>query len=158
MKKVYSSVILVFIIFSCICVSCKNHNDDPELKAIKSFMENINMDLTQQWIVILPGLGCQGCIKEAEIFMKENIENDNILFVLTKIESIKTLENKTNLRLKDYSNIYLDIRDELNIPTNNTIYPCVVKIKNGIIEGYEFQSPQNSSAFVKLKHQITTKE
>ncbi len=68
------------------------------------------MDITDnyQWIVILPGTGCHGCIQDGEFFMKKNIGNNKVLFILTKISSLKILQQKLGLQIKDHSNIYID--------------------------------------------------
>lgn len=109
------------------------------------------MNIDFQWIVILPGLGCHGCIQEAEAFMREYIGNTEILFVLTKISSLKILQQKTGIKIEKQTNIYIDREDNFSLPSNNSIYPCIIHLKDGKIVEYEFQSPGNGAAFRKLE-------
>lgn len=136
-------------------VGCKKSEKETESERILNAIEKTNIATnTYKWIVILPGLGCGGCIQEGELFMKEYINNKEILFVLTKIESLKILRKKIGVKINDHSNIFIDKEAIFSLATDNGIYPCIVKLKDGNIESHEFQSPKNTSAFEKLKARI----
>jgi hypothetical protein len=96
-------------------------------------------------------LGCHGCIQEAEVFMKDNVEKPDILFVLTNISSLKILQQKIGVQIKDYPNVYVDWENAFSIPTDNSIYPCIIRIENRKITAHEFQCPKNGQAFRKLE-------
>lgn len=98
----------------------------------------------------MPGAGCHGCIQEGEYFMKENIDNRKILFVLINTSSLKLLQQKIGIKLKEHSNVYIDKDFIFDIPSNNVIYPCVIRLEKGKIKQFEFQSPKNA-AFHKIK-------
>ncbi|MCD7933438.1 MAG: hypothetical protein LUH15_19940 [Tannerellaceae bacterium] len=117
-------------------------------------LERIEIAKKYEWIVILPGSGCQGCIQEGEYFLKENIENEKILFILTKTASLKILQQKTGISLREQENVYIDSNYIFDIPSENKIYPCVIKLQDGKLIEYEFQSP-NNAAFLKLKKRLT---
>ncbi|MCB0744960.1 MAG: hypothetical protein KDC67_13715 [Ignavibacteriae bacterium] len=134
--------------------SCKKNEKDIEQDYLESIIDKMDINDNIKWVIILPGLGCHGCIQEAEAFMKQNIENESILFILTKIESFKILQNKLEIKIKDYKNIHIDKKHEINFPTDNGVYPCIIELDNGEIKSHEFQSPNNSYAFEKLKSQI----
>jgi hypothetical protein len=125
-----------------------------ETKAITNAIHKINTPENLKWIIILPGLGCDGCIQEGEDFLINQIENKELLFVLTKIASLKILELKTRLKVEDHPNIYIDKENIFSIPTENNIYPCIIYLKNKKIISHEFQSPKNSQALLKLKSLI----
>jgi len=147
MKKKYLIIISVFLVLT----SCKKTTKDIERTYLVSWLEESNIDSSKfNWIVILPGLGCSGCIQEGEEFMKNSIENSQILFVLTKVESLKILQKKVDIKIKNYSNIYVDNTEGFDIPTNNSIYPCVVYLENSKVKSHEFQAPGNS-AFENLE-------
>ena len=118
-------------------------------KAIKRIDENHNY----QWIVVLPGLGCHGCIQEAEVFMQQYITDRRVLFVLTKISSLKILQQKTEVRINEHPNIYVDRENLFAVPTDNGIYPGIVYMKNGKMGDCSFQSPGND-AFRQLENAI----
>lgn len=151
-KQTYSILLLAFLL---VLSSCKQNDKDVELTYIATSITKIKVAPSYKWLVILPGLGCHGCIQEGEAFMQEHIENKDILFVITKIESLKILQKKIEVNIKEHNNIYID-RDRLfDLPTSNTIYPCIVEMNNGRVKSHGFQSPNNSAAFEKLKSQIT---
>lgn len=146
------NLMLVFLIFF-ISASCEKGENELERDYIKSVINNLTLNETVKWMVILPGMGCHGCIQEGEVFMKDYISKSDIYFVLTKIESLKILQQKIDVELKEHSNVYIDNKVGFKIPTKNSVYPCVVYLNNGKIESHEFQSPGNN-AFEKLRSKI----
>jgi hypothetical protein len=145
---------LVTLLLFNILVSCHNERKMEEKQFNDAIIKNLDIDETIKWIVILPGLGCNGCIQEAELFMKENIGKSEIIFVLTKISSLKVLQNKMDIKVNDYQNVFIDRENRFAVSTNNSIYPCIIKMKDGYIVSHEFQSPQNGQAFLRLKSEM----
>lgn len=146
------TIIILFIISSC-----KKSTKEIETACLRTAIEKLKVDDHTKWIVVLPGLGCQGCIQEAEVFMRDYVINSDILFVLTNISSLKILQQKIGVQIRDYPNVYIDRNNLFSIPTDNSIYPCIIKVENSKITTHEFQSPQNSAAFMKLKKLIKAK-
>ncbi|WP_034044542.1 hypothetical protein [Wocania ichthyoenteri] len=151
MKNLTLCIIALIFITS---YSCKKNEKEIEQDYLESIIDKMDINDNIKWVIVLPGLGCHGCIQEAEAFMKEHIENKDILFVLTKIESFKILQNKLEIKIKDYKNIHIDKKHEISFPTDNGVYPCIIELDNGKIKSYEFQSPNNSYAFGKLESKI----
>lgn len=151
-------VVIIALIVGLLLQSCTKSNAEIEKEEIQLYVNN-NSDkiIGYDYVVVLPGLGCHGCIQEAEVFMQNYLANKHILFVLTKIESLKILQQKIGVKLSDYNNILLDENQEFNISTSNTIYPCIVKLDNEVVESYGFQSPGNSEAFSDLKKKLDAK-
>lgn len=145
------TVIVLCLTFTLL--SCKKSTQEIEHTFLSNSIEQIKIAINYEWIVVLPGVGCHGCIQEGEYFMKENIDNKKILFVLTNTSSLKLLQQKTGVKLKEYSNVYIDKDFISDIPSNNAIYPCIVKLEKGKIKQFEFQSPKNA-AFHKIKKLI----
>jgi hypothetical protein len=141
----------VILIILLISNACKKSEEEIEKIFLKDAIDKITIDGVVKWIIILPGLGCDGCIQEGEAFMKKYIENRDILFVLTNISSLKILEQKIDIRIKSHNNIFIDKENEFIVPTDNRIYPCIIQIKNTKITSHEFQCPKNAMAFNKLK-------
>jgi hypothetical protein len=134
--------------------SCKKSSKEIEKGYFTDALSKIDFKDTIKWIVVLPGLGCDGCIQEGEAFMKKYIENKDILFVLTNISSLKILEQKIGIKMKEHQNIYIDRVNGFSISTENSIYPCIIQIKNGKVVSHEFQSPKNGMAFKKLENLV----
>lgn len=129
---------------------CKENTEDIEKSFLNKTVMQLDLSTDYKWIVIIPGAGCHGCIQEGELFLKRNVNNPNILYVLTKFSSLKILQQKTGIRLKEHSNIYLDFNNLFDIPTNNTIYPCIAKLERGEVVSCSFQKPGNS-AFKQIR-------
>lgn len=141
--------ISIIIMLSCL-IACNKKAEKGEKVFLSNCIEQLDFAGNYEWIVILPGTGCHGCIQDGEFFMKKNVENSKILFVLTKVSSLKILQQKLGFQIKDHSNIYIDRENMFDIPSNNSIYPCVIKLEKGKISTYAFQSPR-SNAFHLLK-------
>lgn len=144
---------LIVLVLSLLFYSCNKGQEEMERDYLIRALESITFPDSVKWVVILPGLGCHGCIQEAEAFMGEYVDNKEILFILTKVESVKILEHKIEKKLSTYSNVIIDNNEDINIPTDNRVYPCVIHREGGKFKSHEFQSPENS-AFEKLKSQI----
>jgi len=146
-------VILICTVLFCVLTACRQDSEKIEMKHLENAIKETIADNKYQWVVILPGLGCHGCIQEGEFFMSEHITDNRILFVLTKISSLKILQQKMDIRIDEHSNIFVDRNNIFTIPTDNRIYPCVVRLKEGKISDHSFQSPQNA-AFYQLEQQL----
>ena len=127
----YFKVIFITIVILLTSGSCQKSSHNIEKRYLIEAIEQTDIGDNMRWIVVLPGLGCTGCIQEAEAFMKDNIENGEILFVLTKISSLKILQQKIGVQIKDYTNVVVDMENKFDVRTENKIYPCIVHLKNG---------------------------
>ncbi len=150
-KKIFCLLLSILLLSSS---SCQRTDKEMESDHLEAAINAVDMENIIKWVVILPGLGCKGCIQEGEAFMQEYVENREILFVLTKIESRKILEKKIELTIKDHPNILVDRNNSFVVPTQHNIYPCIVQLENGKLKAHGFQSPTTSLAFKKLKNQI----
>lgn len=137
---------IIIIAILAIFVSCKDSTEKIEMEFLTRTFDSSSIQLRNyKWIIILPGIGCHGCVQEGELFMKRNIDKHNVLYILTRLSSIKILQQKIGINLKECSNIYIDRDDMFFIPTENAIYPCVIKLENGKIISHIFQNPRNDA-------------
>ena len=96
----------LYIIVVLLTISCKSNSNNKEEDFLNESIERLGvLSNDYKWIVILPGVGCHGCIQDGEFFMKNNINRKDILFVLTKISSFKILQQKIGVKLKEYQNV-----------------------------------------------------
>ena len=79
--------------------SCEDKIEKKEKIFLSNAIEQLSVNQQYEWVILLPGMGCHGCIQEAEFFMKKHISNEKILFVLTNIESLKILQQKTGVEI-----------------------------------------------------------
>lgn len=151
MKKV--RYIFILTALSLIIASCEKSKEEIEADYVDGFISNLDVNDGFKWVVVLPGLGCHGCIQTAEVFMQEHIGNEDILFVLTQTKSIKLLESKIEVKLAGRSNIRIDRERSFDLPSENVIYPCIIDVKNGEFLTHQFQSPSNEG-FEKLEKKL----
>ena len=129
------------VLCTLLCSSC-NKERQQEIDYINHVLSEHPELSDYNWLVIIPGVGCNGCIQEGEYFLKKHVSDKTIGFVLTNISSLKILQQKTGLKLKEHNNIYADTDNAFIVQTHNSIYPCVVEIKDHHVASLEFQSPQ----------------
>ncbi len=152
MKRI--TAILIIPLMMIIIFSCKKGEAKQDQEKIKFILEALEIKKEVKWVILLPGLGCDGCIKEGEYFLKQYINNENMFLVLTNIKSLKILQHKLGIKLTNLSNVYADKENRYGLTTDNKIYPCIVHLNNGQYESHEFQSPMNGNAFEKLATRI----
>lgn len=140
---------------SMLFFSCHKTQSEIEKDYLDERMRSLKALKDKKWVVVLPGLGCKGCIQEGEAFMSKNIDNKQILFVLTKVESIKLLQQKTGVQVSDHQNIFIDEENHFEVPSENGIYPLIIQLDGQKIKNYEFQSPKNGMAFAKLDDRLS---
>jgi hypothetical protein len=92
--------------------------------------------------VIIPNQGCEGCISEAEAFVKKNITKSNIRYIFTRIQSTKLLKIKLGNDIMNSQKILLDTANTIEYPDKkNDIYPMIVTVSDHKITGITYQSP-----------------
>jgi len=102
------------------------------------------------YVIILPGLGCQGCISEVEEYVKNNIERKDIFFILTSIESLKMLQNKIGVDLRNRNNVLIDFDNEFLLTTNQSIYPIILSLQESKINRLDYVSPESKNLLVDI--------
>lgn len=154
MKRLIIGVSVLIFVFCNSCESKIETENDRETEFISKSLGKLSVPASIEWLVILPGLGCNGCIQEGEAFMKDYFDTKNVYFILTKIQSLKILEQKIGKKVKNRTNVLIDNSGQFDVPTKNQIYPCIVHLKNAKIIEHQFQCPVNAQAFQWLKMQI----
>ncbi|GMQ28181.1 hypothetical protein Aconfl_08240 [Algoriphagus confluentis] len=90
--KMKSFLKFILLLSSLLCsLACSNVNKPQnEIKKIISNCESCPKNF--KFVMLIPSLGCVGCISDAEEFLKENINNSDYLFVLEEVQSKKMLK------------------------------------------------------------------
>lgn len=92
--------------------------------------------------VIIPNQGCEGCISQAEAFVKKNIkEKDNTRYIFTRIQSIKLLKIKLGNDIVNSSKVLLDTANIIQYPDKKKeIYPMTVNLSDNKISKVAYQN------------------
>lgn len=146
MKNLY-----LFILFYCLLSCTSKDSRIQEIEKWLSMHEN-----HYSHCIIIPGAGCDGCISGAEYFVIENYQRANVLYIFTKIESIKLLKYKLGNDIVNAPNVLFDADNKFDKNENdqNAIYPAIYNIKNNKVTGVNYVSPQNGMAIEDLKAQL----
>lgn len=143
-------VILIFLtsIISWLMLSCESKDQSKVFYEQKlNQIENLS---SFQYVIILPSLGCQGCISGVEEYLKNNIERTNVLFILTSLESLKLLQNKIGFDLKNRVNVLIDLDNDFLLTSDSSIYPIVLSMQNSKIETLHYISPDTGKSIVDI--------
>lgn len=154
--------LLAILVFSTLCIGCKDKNDLTQ-KAILYFdKEEIVFDSQVKYCVIIPNGGCAGCIASGLSYIVANKtyfsseQNENVI-IFTGVNSVKLL--KRGLKGDDLSlyNHILDKGRKYTIDGPENKYPLVLFLNSGKITKAYAESP-SSNAFAELDKKLKLKE
>lgn len=128
MKRMNSRLVYLLFLYIVIICSCSQIKEDYADMVVRKLEEkNINL-ANYSHIVVIPELGCGGCISEAEKFFRENREQ-SILFIFTKISSMKEIRLRLGKMIEqknvliDNEQLYVSKEEEINV------YPIIIDIR-----------------------------
>lgn len=150
--KTRPGIVVIGLSFICfLLVSCGSK--DQSESYLQKKLVNVSDINTYKYAVILPSLGCQGCISTVEEFIKNNINRTEVLFILTRIESLKMLQNKIGIDVNKHSNVLIDLENKFLITSDNSIYPIVLELEESTIKSLYYISPKADKSLIDI---ITT--
>ncbi len=139
---------LLFLLLLLFTVSCKEGNVSRQISELYS-NRGIKFDPETRVCIILPEVGCGGCIAEGTYFILSNKQcfssnQRRNLVVFTSINSKKMLLRNMEIDSPSELNCIMDTTN-IYLPTGNErIYPLILLLEKGKIIEAEFQSPHNS--------------
>lgn len=94
-------------------------------------LEEENFELASySEIIIIPGVGCGGCIQKAQLDFQNN-NNPKTLYVFTNIVDLKIFKHEISYNTIEKDNVYLDLNDKFSEIGLISIYPQKIFWKNG---------------------------
>ena len=133
-----NTLFILILIFS----SCSFKNRGKAIEELENWLEqNRNV---YSYCVIIPGAGCEGCILNTENLVREYYDRSDVLFVFTRIETLKLLKYKLGEEVSSSNNILFDTENcfEEVADGENNIYPVVCMIKNNKVVDWQYVSPE----------------
>lgn len=146
--------IAVFLLLFCACTHTNNHVTAEVRNLYES--RGIVFDNDLKTCLILPEVGCGGCIDGAVYFLNENKEyykksQRHNMFVLTAVTSPKmALRTLNEVSLEQYYCVW-DSTNHYLSEGNNAIYPLLLYLDNGKIVKAQYQSPFAEDVFETLE-------
>ena len=150
MRGFYLPLLLILL-----CSACNN-----QAKTVKQISETYEkrgaiFDNEVENCIVLPEIGCGGCIAGGEFFVKYNKEKfspkqKKNLVVFTAINSKKLLLRNMEMNNFDEINCIVDTLDLYLPDGSNRIYPLILKLRNGRIIEATYQSPDSDKDYFSL--------
>lgn len=154
---------IVFLVLLIILNSCVNKDESLQHVVDCYQKKNISFNEELEVCLVLPEVGCGGCIASGVFFFKENKEaflngQKKYLIIFTAIKSKKMLFRSLGVSSLEPYNCILDENNDYLVEGNNSIYPLVLYLKKGSIYKVEYQSPDSGDVFGKLKIKLENSE
>lgn len=147
----------LWLFISLLFFSCSSNYDGDAVKELENWLSH--HDNAYSYCVVIPGAGCEGCILEGERFAREYSGRSDVLFVFTRITTLKMLKFKLGERASNACNILYDVENrfvEMERGKDN-IYPVVCKLENNKIKELYYVSPEQKTDIIgELKKRLDT--
>lgn len=146
-------ILLILLFFGC---SYSDKISDTEKIQKLCFERNIVFDDSTEFCIILPEVGCTGCISGTLYSILENKSSfsntqKKNLIVFTAINSRKMLLRNMQVDSIEELNGIVDMENKYLLDTNEKIYPIIMTVSGGKVTEAIIQSPDNpEDAFSKL--------
>jgi len=108
--------------------------------------------LEKQYLLIIPRIGCMGCISSVEMLMLDVYDEheDKLNILLSDITSYKTARVKFGLEFLKAPNVFVDRKNYFSDDPLPSMYPQIFKLDNGEITHHWEVSPENENALANL--------
>ncbi|WP_299233236.1 6-bladed beta-propeller [uncultured Bacteroides sp.] len=149
----YYLLFILLIVFGCV-----SRKDEPAIRELENYLEKAETDYS--YCVIIPGAGCEGCISNSEYFAKEYSGHSDVLFIFTRIETLKLLKHKLGNQASLSKNILYDKENRFEVIEKgiNNIYPVVCYIKDKRVTDWCYVSPeQKVDVIEEIKKKLDSK-
>jgi hypothetical protein len=134
MKNKY--FILFILLF--LCFSCKKHTYNDKIAEKINYMLQNESD-NYDYVVIIPGSGCTGCITNAETYFLNHVVDNSIKFIFTQSLSKKTLQLRLQKENLSRKNVFIDDDNCFYLHGfQEKIYPIITKISDKKVVNVDF--------------------
>ena len=107
------------------------HKAKIDQKQFDSFLRHHQKHITDyDSLLVIPGVGCTGCITNAQSFYYDHKESPKILFIFTDIQDPKIFRQEVPDSLWQRPNIIVDLDDRWPEVDFQSIYPGLFRIYN----------------------------
>jgi len=132
----------IHLLFLLLCFSCSqrdNYDDQIKSKDFIGFLNKWHFDDKRfKKIIVIPGVGCGGCISDAQTTFTKNYKDNSTLYIFTSIADLKLFKNSLPNDAFDYGNVILDLENILPDIGFKSIYPSIIDIQEDIAEVKRF--------------------
>lgn len=141
--KTKTSLLLLLIFLSC------DDSKKETVKAIKELVPEVHFE-GRNYFVIIPDIGCSGCILEATSFLMENIDQEGLYFIWTKVGSKKELKFRLGEYYERSDKVILDFENTFLKTEFDDNYPLILYFDDEKLVEKSNVKPGDLSAFRRL--------
>lgn len=144
------------ITLACICflTCCKSlyKEQSQKLQNVIQVLDSKKVSNQAKAILVIPNVGCIGCINNAEDFIVKNInKTENLVVIFTNFQYKKILKMKLGNAIYYHSNILLDDKNEVYRQGLFSQYPVIYYLRsNQIIDIQEARPDNPKNVFQEL--------
>lgn len=128
-----SYLLLLTLLIGIALTSCTKKGityTDAMAPRIDSLLEEYNLPVKK--VMILPSSGCSGCVRGAEKYLIDHLNDDSLLFILTEVHSLKMLRIRFGSDIISNENVYIDTLNHFYpYHFEEVIYPYFGNVSNG---------------------------
>lgn len=151
---------ILWVIVGTLLIACSSIDDNTRIAQLHFKNYGIAFDPDLKYCIVLPEVGCEGCIAAGVSFFKDNKdaflkEQSTNMVVFTAVNSKKMLHRTLGLTSLDRFNCILDLDNRYLIQGNNSIYPLILYLEKGEITKAAYQSPFSSDILGELERRIS---
>lgn len=123
----------MLLIFLFICTACYHDNNDGWttssylFRDFEEILKTNGKQLPKKEIIVIPNMGCPGCITSARMFFNENRNNNDYLFIFNEIDDMKMFKQILPKDNWEQRNVFVDSLDLLLKLEINSIYPLELR-------------------------------
>lgn len=154
--RLFCCIVMLQLLLFCSCT-----NIDDKTEEVRNFYDSkgVVFDEDLETCLVLPEVGCGGCIDGAVYFLNNNKDfykkdQSRNMFVLTAVTSPKMALRTLNETSLDQYNCVWDSTNRYLVRGNNSIYPLILYLDKGRIIEARYQSPFTEDVFGTLKKHI----
>lgn len=153
-------IVLLILLFAFGVNACQQEDKVTTMVTRHYQKRNMTFDKELEHCIILPEVGCEGCIASGVNFFLNNekyfsnTQKKNMI-VFTAVNSKKMLFRTLGITSLENYYCYLDLKNDYLVGGNQSIYPLVLHLKDGVIVKAEYQSPYSENIMGQLEMELT---
>jgi hypothetical protein len=133
MIRLLKFILALIVVFEI--TGCTSRADYSELQQNLSNVLTVETLKKVDSVVVLPSVGCGGCITNAMAYLVKNSDSlKNIAVVFTKITDRKAFRMAVPEDFLNNDLVHIDDSSRITVPEPFTIYPSVIYLNKGKIK------------------------
>lgn len=146
-------ITFISIVVFSLAIGCSRPHKEIERQFFEGLEKIDQPEFSErEFIVIIPRIGCLGCISSVEQFLMDRALSDKhrLGFLLIDIISLKTAAIRFGQEVIYAESVLLDTEGAFDFGENMSLYPAILRLQNGRVMSVDYVSPDNPEALDNL--------